>query len=55
LNAGVNNLLNNKDIISGGFEQLRFDFAGRNVNKFLPKLYYSYGLNYFIGITLRYQ
>ncbi len=55
LNAGVNNLLNNKNIVSGGFEQLRFDFAGRNVNKFPPKLYYSYGLNYFISLTFRFQ
>ncbi|MCE3282965.1 MAG: TonB-dependent receptor, partial [Chitinophagaceae bacterium] len=55
LNAGVNNLLNNKNIVSGGFEQLRFDFAGRNVDKFPPKLYYSYGLNYFVSLTLRLQ
>jgi len=54
INAGVNNLTNNKDIVTGGFEQLRFDFAGKNVNKFPPKLYYAYGLNYFLGLTLRF-
>jgi hypothetical protein len=55
LNAGINNLLNNKNIVSGGFEQLRFDFAERNVNKFPPKLFYSYGTNYFASLTFRFQ
>ncbi len=54
LNAGVNNLLNNKDIITGGYEQLRFDFDNHDVNKFPPKYYYAYGLNYFISATIRF-
>lgn len=54
LNAGVNNLLNNKDIISGGYEQLRFDFDTRDPNQFPAKYYYAYGLNYFISLTIRY-
>jgi hypothetical protein len=54
INAGVNNLTNNKDIVTGGYEQLRFDFQGKNANKFPPKLYYAYGLNYFLGLTLRF-
>ncbi len=53
-NLGISNLLNNTNIITGGYEQLRFDFAGRNVNKFPPKYYYSYGLNYFASATLRF-
>ena len=53
-NAGVNNLTNNKDIITGGYEQLRFDFENRNVNKFPPKVYYAYGLNYFLSATIRF-
>lgn len=54
-NAGVNNLLNNKNIVSGGFEQLRYDFATGNADKFPPKLYYSYGTNYFVSLTFRFQ
>ena len=54
-NLGVNNLLNKQDIVSGGFEQLRFDFENRNINKFPPKLYYSYGTNYFFSVTFRFQ
>jgi hypothetical protein len=47
-------MLNNKDIVSGGFEQLRFDYADKNINKFPPKLYYAYGLNYFTSVTFRF-
>lgn len=54
-NAGVNNLLNNKDIITGGYEQLRFDTNEKDVNKFPPKYYYAYGLNYFASINFRFN
>jgi outer membrane receptor protein involved in Fe transport len=53
-NVGVNNILNNKDIVSGGFEQLRFDFAEKNVNKFPARRFYAYGINYFASIGLRF-
>ena len=53
-NVGVNNLLNNRDIVSGGFEQLRFDFQFKNVNKFPPRQFYAYGLNYFASVGYRF-
>lgn len=53
-NAGINNLLNNKDIVTGGYEQLRFDFDTRDPKQFPPKLFYAYGLNYFVSLTIRY-
>ncbi len=53
-NLGVNNILDNKDIITGGYEQLRFDFENRDINKFPPKVYYAYGLNFFASATLRF-
>jgi hypothetical protein len=58
-NLGVNNLLNNKDMVTGGFEQLRFDAQTStsdpvSVGKFPPKLYYAYGLNFFASATLRF-
>ena len=53
-NIGVNNILNNQNIITGGFEQLRFDFNDRDVNKFPPRLFYAYGANYFASVTLRF-
>lgn len=54
LNAGINNLLNDKNIITGGYEQLRFDFDSKDPKQFPPKLYYAYGLNYFVSLTLRF-
>lgn len=53
-NVGVNNVLNNTNIVSGGFEQLRFDFQNKDVNKFPSKLFYAYGLNYFASIGIRF-
>ena len=53
-NAGINNLLNNRNIISGGYEQLRFDFDTKDPSQFPPKYYYAFGINYFISTTLRF-
>lgn len=47
----VNNLLNRTDIISGGYEQLRFDAEVRDVNKFPPKLFWLQGRNYALTIS----
>ncbi len=52
--AGLNNILNNEDIISGGYEQLRFDYSTSDINKFPPKYYYAYAINYFASIALRF-
>jgi hypothetical protein len=53
-NLGVNNLLNNTNIHSGGFEQARYDATTLNPNKFPNKYYYAYGLNYYASITIRF-
>ncbi|MBL7918643.1 MAG: hypothetical protein JNM96_09605 [Bacteroidia bacterium] len=48
-NATVNNILNNKNIISGGFEQLRWDMAV--INKFPNKYYYMLGTTYMLSVN----
>jgi hypothetical protein len=53
-NVGVNNILNNTNIVSGGFEQLRFDFAQKNIDKFGNRNFYAYGINYFASVGLRF-
>lgn len=53
-NVGVNNLLDNKDIVSGGFEQLRFDFSGKDTGRFPPRKFYAYGINFFASIGYRF-
>ena len=51
VNASVNNLLNNKNTILYGYEQLRFN--ANNPEMFPEKHSYMYGLNYFISLTVR--
>lgn len=50
--ASVSNLTNNQ-FYTSGFEQLRFDFEERNVNKFAPRYFTAYGINFFINVTFR--
>ena len=52
INVNINNVTNNKNFITGGYEQLRYDT--KNIDKFPPKLGYMYGLNYFVMATLRF-
>ncbi len=54
VNVGVNNVLNNKNVQTGGFEQLRFDFSSGNPNRFPSKYFYGYGANYFINLSLKF-
>jgi len=53
LNVGVNNILDKKDFITGGYEQYRFDFEGKNVNRFPPRYFYGFGRNYFVSLAFR--
>ncbi len=54
INLGVNNILNNKNIMTGGFEQLRYDNTGRNPERFPAKYFYGQGINYFLNISLKF-
>jgi hypothetical protein len=53
-NMGVNNLLNKKDIVVAGFEQLRYNFNERDPNTFPPKYFYGFGINFFASLALRF-
>ncbi|NCI47165.1 TonB-dependent receptor [Sediminibacterium soli] len=50
--AGINNLLNKQDMVSGGYEQLRFD--ANHINRFPAKFFYAMGLNFSVNISLRF-
>lgn len=54
INVGVNNVLNNKSIVTGGFEQLRFDYGTQNSDRFPAKYFYGFGANYFINISYKF-
>ncbi|MEP6674405.1 MAG: TonB-dependent receptor [Ferruginibacter sp.] len=53
-NLGVNNLLNNTGIVTGGYEQLRYDYQLKDINKYPPKKFYAYGTNFSANVSLRF-
>ncbi|MBK7850000.1 MAG: TonB-dependent receptor [Bacteroidetes bacterium] len=55
LNLGLTNILNNQDLINGGYEYSRFDTQNKDVNKFPNKYTYSYGTTFFANLTLRFN
>ena len=50
--AVVNNVLDNQEIITGGYEQLRFDYENKDVNKYPANYFYMYGRTYMLILTL---
>ena len=54
INASVTNVLDNKNLVTSAFEQLRFDFEGKNVNKFPAKYYYAFGRTYYLMVSFRF-
>ncbi len=48
----VNNILNNTDLITNGFEQYRFD--NTDINKFPNKYFHLYGRSYFLNLYFRF-
>jgi hypothetical protein len=55
INIGLNNLLDNQNIPTAGFEQLRFDLKNNNPERFPSKYIYGYGTNYFINLSLKFR
>ena len=48
-NISVTNVLNNTDLITGGYEQMRY--VPKEIDKFPPKLGYMYGRTFFAMLT----
>lgn len=53
-NLNVNNLLNNKNIQTGGYQEGKFDYTTYNVNKFPNKLYYAQGIKVFFNVGIKF-
>jgi len=51
VSANISNVLNNKNLSTGGYEQYRYD--PERPDLFDPKVYYYNGFNYFINISIR--
>lgn len=54
INCNVNNILDNQNLITNGYEQMRFDFETKNINKFPPKYFYGFGRTYYFGVSFRF-
>lgn len=54
LNGSVSNILNNTNMITSGYEQSRFDFENKNIDKFPARYYYGLGRTFFFMVTFRY-
>ena len=55
LNLGITNVLDNRHMLSTGYEQLRFDTREHDVNVFPTKFAYAYGATYFASVTFRFN
>lgn len=58
LNVGVNNILNNRSFITGGFEQSRLGFddyvaTQDQLDQFPNRYFYAYGVNYFVSLAYK--
>ncbi len=54
INVSVNNLLNKRDIQTGGYQQSRFDFKGYDVSKYPNRYYYAQGIRIYANIGVRF-
>lgn len=53
-NLGINNLLNNQNIIANGHEQLRYDSKYFQEGAFPNKYVYAMGINFHLGANIRF-
>ena len=57
INLNLNNILDNRNIQTGGYQQGRIDTKdiSNTANKFPNKYYYAQGLTFYIGINYTFQ
>lgn len=53
-NLSVNNLLNNRNIQTGGWQEGKFDYTNYDVNKYGNKIYYAQGIRVFFNVGIRF-
>lgn len=54
INLSVNNLLNNRNIQTGGWQEGKFDYTNYDVNKFPNKVYYAQGIRVYLNLGIRF-
>lgn len=53
-NLSVNNLLNNRNIQTTGWQEGKFDYTNYDVNKFPNKIWYAQGIRVFFNVGIRF-
>lgn len=53
-NLSVNNLLNNRNIQTGGFQESKLDYTNFDLNKFPNRYYYAQGIRIFFNFGVRF-
>ena len=54
VSLGVNNITNNIQMRTTGFEQFRFDYETKDVDRFPSLYYFAFGANYMLNFTFRF-
>lgn len=53
-NLSVNNLLDNRNIQTGGWQESKFDYTNYDVRKFGNKIWYAQGIRVFFNVGIRF-
>lgn len=53
-NLSINNLLNKRNIQTGGYQQSRFDYTDYNVGKYPNRYYYAQGIRIYANVGFRF-
>lgn len=54
INVNIDNLLNNKNIQTSGYQQGRFDYTNYTTTKYPNKYYYAQGLRAFVNVGVKF-
>ena len=54
INLNLNNILDNRNIMTGGYQQGRFDYKNFSTGKFPNKYYYAQGFKMFLNLGVRF-
>ena len=53
-NLSVNNLLNNRNVMTGGFQESKLDYTDYKLSKFPNRYYYAQGIRIFFNFGIRF-
>ena len=54
ININLDNILNKKDIMTGGYQQGRFDYKTFSTSKYPNKYYFAQGFKIYVNVGVRF-